>query len=77
MSNMLPEFEKIDAILKGKGQSILTEQEKVIIEQSWKHAYMKFQMMPNNATSDFAIHTQLVGIFSNIIFDVLLHTRKK
>ena len=77
MSNMLPEFEKIDAILKGKGQSILTEQEKVIIEQSWKHAYMKFQMTPNNATSDFAIHTQLAGIFSNIIFDVLLHTRKK
>ena len=77
MSNMLPEFEKIDAILKGKGQSILTEQEKVIIEQSWKHAYMKFQIMPNNATSDFAIHNQLAGIFSNIIFDVLLHTRKK
>ena len=77
MSNMSPEFEKIDTILVNKGKDKLTEQEKVIIEQSWKHAYMKFQMMPNNATSDFAIHTQLAGIFSNIIFDVLLHTRKK
>ena len=73
---MTPEFDKIDVILVGKGHSKLTEQEKVILDNSWKHAYMKFQSTPNGATSDFAIHNQLTRLFSNIVYDVLLHTRK-
>ena len=77
MSKMTPEFDKIDAILLKRGQTKLTDEEKVLIENTWKQEYIKWTMTPKATTHEDALKTQIIHVLSNVVHDVLSYTRKK
>ena len=71
------EFDLIDQILATKNESNLTDEEKKLLELNWKRVYARWANSENQATSQFALDTQVRVLFSNTIVDVLSYTRKR
>jgi len=69
-------FDKIDELLKQRNHNKLSKTEKDLIVVNWQKACFEWMHSPKATQAEYAIYRQLEITLSNVIFDVLHHTRK-